>query len=276
MAERVKAYSDIFIKYLFGSPNSSDLLLSFLNSMQSAHEFPLLTSVEVLNPFNLQTALTEKLSILDIRARDQDDRLYNIEIQVASQKDYSERSLYYWAKVYSGQLNESETYSQLRPVIGVHILNFVLFPELKEVENCFVLKHTENPDLVLTDHLSLHYVEIPKLPEGHFDTQLERWIAYLKNEGKEGYDMTILIKDDPTLAKAHERYLAFTNDDQARMAYEARIAFQRDQLSREEAAKQEGIEQGIKKTARNLQAIGMSVKQIAEVTGLSEEEIEKL
>ncbi len=103
MAEWVKAYSDIFIKYLFGSPNSSDLLLSFLNSMQSAHEFPLLTSVEVLNPFNLQTALTDKLSILDIRARDQDDRLYNIEIQVTSQRDYSERSLYYWAKVYSGQ-----------------------------------------------------------------------------------------------------------------------------------------------------------------------------
>ena len=100
--------------------------------------------------------------------------------------------------------------------------------------------------------------------------------------------MTILLKDNPTIAKAHERYLAFTQDDQARMAYEARIAFQRDQLSREEAAKQEGIEKGFEKgiekgiekgkleTARKLRDFGMSVQQIAQVTELSVEEIEKL
>ena len=100
--------------------------------------------------------------------------------------------------------------------------------------------------------------------------------------------MTILLKDDPAIAKAHERYLAFTNDDQARMAYEARIAFQRDQLSREETAKQQGLEQGLEQgieqgklegkqeTARNLKAIGMSIQHICQVTGLSVEEIEKL
>ncbi len=122
MKDWIKAYSDIFIKYLFGSPDSSDLLLSFLNSLQSAHGFPLLTAVEVQNPFNLQTALADKLSILDIRAQDQDGRLYDIEIQAAAQPEYPERSLYYWAKVYAGQLSESEAYSVLRPVIGVHIL----------------------------------------------------------------------------------------------------------------------------------------------------------
>ncbi len=96
--------------------------------------------------------------------------------------------------------------------------------------------------------------------------------------------MTILLKNDPAIAKAHARYLAFTNDDQARMAYEARIAFQRDQLSREEAAKQQGLEQGIEQgklegkqeTARNLKAIGMSIQHICQVTGLSVDEIEKL
>ena len=87
--------------------------------------------------------------------------------------------------------------------------------------------------------------------------------------------MTILLKEDPAIAKAHERYLAFTNDDQARMAYEARIAFQRDQLRREEAAKQEGKLENKLEIAHNLIAIGMSVQQIAQVTGLSVEEIEK-
>ena len=119
MKNWIKAYSDIFIKYLFGSPDSSDLLLSFLNSLQSVHDFPLLSSVEVQNPFNLQTALADKLSILDIRAQDQDGRLYNIEIKATAQPEYSERSLYYWAKVYAGQLSESEAYAALSPVIGI-------------------------------------------------------------------------------------------------------------------------------------------------------------
>jgi len=272
----IRAYSDIFIKYLFGSPDSTDLLLSFLNSLQSAHDFPLLSSVEVQNPFNLQTALADKLSILDIRAQDQDGRLYNIEIQATAQAEYSKRSLYYWAKVYAGQLSEAEGYGALHPVIGVHILNFILFPELEAVENCFVVKHTDNPDVVLTDHLSLHYIEIPKLPEGHFDSQLEQWVAYLKNEGKEGYDMTILLKDNPTMAKAHRRYEAFTRDDQARMAYESRIAFQRDQISREQAAEKEGELKGKLDTARNLKILGISPQQIAQATGLSLEDIDRL
>ena len=139
-----------------------------------------------------------------------------------------------------------------------------------------ILKHTENPDLVLTAHLSLHYVELPKLPEGHFNTQLECWVAYLKNEGKEGYDMTILLKDTPTMAKAHQRYMAFTQDDQARMAYESRIAFQRDILRAKQAAEEKGMLEGKLETARNLKALGVSSQQIAQATGLPLADIERL
>ena len=88
--------------------------------------------------------------------------------------------------------------------------------------------------------------------------------------------MTILLKDDPTMAKAHQCYVAFTQDDQARMAYESRIAFQRDQISREQAAEEKGEQKGKLETASNLKALGISPQQIAKATGLSLTDIENL
>lgn len=39
-------------------------------------------SLEILNPFNDKEALDEKLSILDIKARDQSGRQFNVEMQM--------------------------------------------------------------------------------------------------------------------------------------------------------------------------------------------------
>jgi predicted transposase/invertase (TIGR01784 family) len=88
--------------------------------------------------------------------------------------------------------------------------------------------------------------------------------------------MTILLKDNPAITKAHQKYVTFTQDDQARMAYEARIAFQRDQLSREQAAEKKGKLEGRLETARSFKALGISLEQIAQATGLSLDEVKKL
>ena len=164
MLEPIHAYSDIFIKYLFGSPENNVYLLSFLNSVQEYHGFPNLVTAEVLNPFNLQEAAFDKLSILDIKAKDETGRLYNIEVQANSEPAYLKRSLYYWAKLYAGQLAESDPYEQLQPTISINIVNFVLFPETKAAENCFLLTLKGNSEYVLTDHIVMHYIELPKIP----------------------------------------------------------------------------------------------------------------
>ena len=105
MAERIYAYSDIFVRYLLGDERNTDLLLSFINAVNADYDLPLLRSVTIKNPFNLKNLAKEKESVIDIKAEDESGRLYDIEVQVYGNKQYVHRSLYYWARLYSSQVN---------------------------------------------------------------------------------------------------------------------------------------------------------------------------
>ena len=67
----------------------SSWVISLLNSVLSQEDQ--VSSVEILNPYNLQNFKEEKLSILDIKARGQTGHYYNIEIQVTDAKNYEKR-----------------------------------------------------------------------------------------------------------------------------------------------------------------------------------------
>ena len=88
---------DIAFKKIFGVEENKDLLISLINSMMSQQDQ--VASIELLNPYNIKNFLKDKLSVLDIKAKSVDGRLFNIEIQVADEADYDKRALYYWARL---------------------------------------------------------------------------------------------------------------------------------------------------------------------------------
>ena len=53
------------------------------------------------------------MSILDIRARMNDGTQVNIEVQVCKDPNMAKRSLYYWSKMYGGELQEGDPYNKL-------------------------------------------------------------------------------------------------------------------------------------------------------------------
>ena len=70
MSFAIKASSDIFIKYLFGTERNKDLLLSFINAVLNDAGFDTIIDLELTNPFNIKTFVLDKESILDIKAID--------------------------------------------------------------------------------------------------------------------------------------------------------------------------------------------------------------
>ncbi|WP_269208725.1 Rpn family recombination-promoting nuclease/putative transposase [Rickettsia australis] len=78
--------------------------------------------VTLINPYNPKSFLNNKLSVLDIKAKGESGKIFNIEIQVTDEANYDKRALYYWAKLYVGQLKEGSRYSELNKTIGIHIL----------------------------------------------------------------------------------------------------------------------------------------------------------
>ena len=93
-------------------------------------------------------------------------------------------------------------------------------------------------------------------------------------------DMKIIIKEDPIFQQAHETFYKFTAIDEYLERYEARMKYERDKAQAISDSREQGREEG--RDARNTE-IAKSMKdrnfpldQIADITGLGRDFIEKL
>lgn len=80
-------------------------------------------AVEILNPYNEKETSQEKLSIVDVKARDQEGRIFQIEIQITIYPSLPDRIAYTWASVYSKQLKRGKNYAALKPVYSIWIVD---------------------------------------------------------------------------------------------------------------------------------------------------------
>lgn len=114
---------DYVFKWLFGKEIHVALLLSLLNAVLKPPPGQRIVDLTIVNPFNDKEALDDKISILDIKARDQLGRQYNIEMQMLGSPIFLKRLLYYWAVLHADQLHEGEEYAGLRPTITIAFVN---------------------------------------------------------------------------------------------------------------------------------------------------------
>ncbi|AHC16511.1 Rpn family recombination-promoting nuclease/putative transposase [Salinispira pacifica] len=90
----------------------------------------------------------------------------------------------------------------------------------------------------------------------------------------------VLLKDNPAIEKAHHVYEDFTSDEQLMDMAEAHEKWVKDVNTRLKTARQQGLEQGLEQAkiedAKKMLQKGYPIVDIAEITGLSEEQIKKL
>ena len=161
---------DFVFKNIFGSEKNPKILISFLNATLKPKD--LITSVEIKNTDINKNYLEDKFSRLDVKATTSNDEIINIEIQLKNEYNMIKRSLYYWSKLYSEQLNEGEDYSLLKRTICINILNFK-YLKTRMFQSDYRKKeiHTNEE---LTDIEENHFIENEKgtqicFPEGCSD-----------------------------------------------------------------------------------------------------------
>src|SRR5437763_8195994 len=123
---------DYAFKHLFGRESTRSILIDVIEKVLDPAPDHYIRDIELLNPFNPKETLDDKLSILDIKARDQSGRQFNIEMQMLARRDYEKRILYYGCKLHQQQLHEGEDYLTLKPTISISFLNHVLFPQVAD------------------------------------------------------------------------------------------------------------------------------------------------
>src|SRR5213595_1126111 len=120
---------DFAFKHLLGRESTRPILINVVDSVLNPAPGFHIKDLELLNPFNPKETLDDKLSILDIKARDQSGRQFNIEMQMLARRDYEKRILYYGCRLHQQQLHEGEDYRTLKPTISISFLDHVLFPK---------------------------------------------------------------------------------------------------------------------------------------------------
>ena len=273
--------NDCFIRYLFSDEGNENIVLDFINGVMIDSNFQTFNNVVILNPFNLTKYLDGKESIVDVKCITEDNQTVIIEIQLQGNQYFIRRSLYYWANSYSSLLNKSENYTKLSPVISNNVLDFTLFNDIDDFHSCYLLKE-KNSNQILTDHIQLHYVEIPKFDKNAdmaesppvAKKELKNWILFLKSNKEE--DMSQLLKEDTIFEKAINKYNYFTDNENLLNEYDKREAYLVYQHSLMRDFKEEGREEEKYSIAKTLKQMNMDDASISKATGLTIEEIQNI
>ena len=270
---------DFVFKNIFGSEKHPNILISFLNATLKPKD--LITEVEIKNTDLNKGYIEDKFSRLDVKATTSNDEIINIEIQLKNEYNMIKRSLYYWSKLYSEQLNEGEDYSLLKRTICINILNFK-YLKTRMFHSVYRMKeiHTNEE---LSDIEEIHFIEIPKLEDGSDEKDmLVAWIEFLKNPESEKVRSLEMSVDE--IREAKDELIKMSNDDTQRELYEMRAKTLRDKVSALNEAERKGIKKGREEgeknkaieIAKSLINLGLDKESIAKSTGLDLWEVEKL
>ena len=287
--------TDYAFKKIFGSSESKEILISFLNALIYESN-PTIEDLEIINP-NLPPKIEGlKDTYLDVKAQLKDGTLVIIEMQVLNVQSFGKRVFYNAAKTYAFQLEAAQGYRLLKPVIALTITDFEMFSESEEFISRFVLKEVNKNFTYPENDLDLVFVELPKFIKGQeeLETLADKWIYFMKN----ARTLTSVPETMDSIPEIHE---AFNIANQASLSREEvedldkREQFIYDQQGAIIKASREGIEQGreegIEQGREEGREEGMREKAIAiarqllsqldnaaisQVTGLTVEDVQNL
>lgn len=246
----------------------------------------------------------EKLGIMDLRAELENGVQCNVEIQLQPKQYNNERILYYWADTYARQLKRGDEYVELNKTISIVILGYEI-DELNGFEKMGVkwkIRDGETGKRLLTDNLEIIIIELPKAIRIYGkdrENRILQWMMFLNNPNKK--EVVQIMKENKTIRKAIEELERVSGeerlqriaelrekairDEKAAMDYAKehgfKEGFENGKIKGYEEGREQGLEQGIQQGIEEKREIvkkmlekNMTIKDISEITGFNEEEIE--
>ena len=228
-----------------------------------------IAKIEIIKDTHLERTTQEnKIGILDIKATLNNNITVNIEMQIRNQYNMIDRTLYYWANLYSNSLYKKQNYKDNNKTITINILEFNIFKEGPYHEKCMIRRDYNNE--ILTQDLEIHFIQIPKCKKEDVKTKLDQWVQYIGNVSEEG--VNIAMKENKEIRKAQEELEYLSGDEEERRIAELREKAIRDEVTNIEGAKEEKTIEIAKKMLKEK----IQINKIMKITGLTKEDIEKL
>ena len=302
----INPYTDFGFKKLFGTEMNKDLLISFLNALFQGEKSEI-TDIQYLNGEHLGDGYGDRRAIFDVYCTSVDGSRFIVEMQKAEQEYFKDRSLYYSTAAIREQAPKGKWDYHLDEVYTIGVLNFVFANDEYPADSYrheIKLKDVED-NHVFYDKLTFVYLEMPKFNkrEDELVTMLDKWMFAIRNLAGL-LDRPLALQDRVFTKLFEQAEIAKYNPAERRMYEESRKEYWDYTSTLQTAEKKgraegraEGLAEGIEKglaegiekglaegqrkanedMARKLKSMGvLSAEQIAETTGLSVEEIERL
>ena len=235
----------------------------------------------------------DKNGRLDLRAIINGNTECDIEVQLATHNNIAERFLYYWAKMYTANLQIGDKYSKLRKTISIIILddNFSLTRNIEKPQTTWKIRENEEMHLILTDYLEIIIIELPKVLKAYHKTpndELLQWMLFLDNPEKE--EVTHIVEENEDIKEAKEELERISQDDILRrkalnrtLEIADRLQMKKELKEAKEALKKEkniGLQEGkTEKThevVRKMKEANLTIEQIAKIVELKVEEVKAI
>lgn len=267
---------DYWFKRTFGSEINKRLMILLLREIIPEADVQDITygNKEHPNPFPGSHGV-----IFDIECTASDGSRFIVEVQLARQKWFMERALYYSSFAIQEQLERSGDTYEFMPVYFIGLMDFSLH---SDSDGTFMFNYElieKKSGEPMTDRLKFIFLELPNVQSIAEDSSDLAKLCYAL------HNMTTL-KSRPQVMQAEIFELLFNSAEitkftpQEKIRYENDMTTERDIRNQIAYSKEEGLKEGLEQghqalilTARKLvERMGLSVSQAAEATGLSPEE----
>ncbi|MCU0394253.1 MAG: Rpn family recombination-promoting nuclease/putative transposase [Thermoflexibacter sp.] len=276
----INPFTDFGFKKIFGEEANKDLLIDFLNELLT--DKGKITSLTYLKSEHLGTTDLDRRAIFDLYCENEKGEKFIVEMQRAKQDYFKDRSLYYATFPIQEQAKRGEWNYQLNSVFSIAITDFIFDDsEINKTKLLHDVRLIETEtQKIFYDKLRFIYVEIKKFDKKleEIETHFEKWLYVLKN----------LAKLDSIPTKLQEKIfkklfqiaeIAQFDEKQLQLYRDSEKNYLDFTASLETSFKEGKIEGKIERDieiAKNMIRKGFDNETIAEVTGLSTEQIEAL
>ena len=286
----INPYTDFGFKKLFGTEMNKDLLISFLNALFNGRKQEI-SDVQYLNAEHLGEGYGDRRAVFDVYCMAKDGSRFIVEMQKAEQEYFKDRSIYYSTFAIREQAVKGREWDyHLDDVCTVGVLNFE-FPhgEYPADSYCHEIKLKDVEDNhVFYDKLTFLYLEMPKFTktEDELETMFDKWMFVLRNLGRL-LERPKALQDRIFQKLFEQAEIARYSESERRQYEESKKVFW-DNYSVMKTARDKGVREGLAKgraegvlkekteTVRRLQAMGLTIEQIAQGVGISDDEVKKL
>lgn len=278
MARFINPFTDVGFKRIFGQEINKDLLIDFLNALLEGERR--VKDIRFLDKELIPIYEKDRSLIYDIYCTDENGEQFIVEMQNREHVNFRERTIYYLSQAIARQGERGVDWKfSLKAVYGVFFLNFQLTQLPHKLRTDIILADRDTHEQ-FSDKMRYIFLELPSFTkeENECETDFERWIYVLKN--METLQRLPFKARNAVFQRLEQIVDIAAMSKEDRMKYDESIKVYRDRLAVMEFERLKGVEEGRAETnlnvIRNLKQMGLAPEFIAQATGLSVEEVERL